>query len=108
MPFPRIDPNHPLTVAAREVNSQASREGLEAVLNSLEIGTGVGQLMYLAEQRALRAFYAAHGINLDVGVPVPIHLTEKERSLMPLLISAYMDGIAIGWRGHAIAEKRNK
>lgn len=94
--FDRIDPNHPLTKAARTVNTSADEHGIEATLfdiGLLEEAT-VSQLFYLAEQRALRALAARRGDGNPTGA---VWLTDDEAALMPLLTSAYLDGFAIAW-----------
>lgn len=105
MNYPRIDVNHPLTVAAREVNSQTAKNGLPATLEEIRIGTGFGQLSYLAEQRALRVLLAMRGINLDNASA--IILSEYEKSILPALTIACLDGMVIGWRGHTISESQH-
>lgn len=105
MPFPRIDPNNPLTIAAREANAYAGEHGLEDTLEWAGMPAGPGELAYLAEQRAIRALFAAfHGVDLDLPVPAIVHLSDQERALLPLVMSAYLDGFVIGWRGRAIHE----
>lgn len=106
--FPRIDPNHPLTVAARDVNAYAEEHGLATAVEWLGMSVGTGELAYLCEQRALRAVAAASGVNLS-GAPQDqltaraITHTPLWRDMRPLLIGSYMDGIAIGWRAREIA-----
>jgi hypothetical protein len=107
--FPRIDPEHPLARAARETNDYAMQHGLDATLEWLEIG-GSGELAYLAEQRALRAVAAA-SVGLAMGdspivdemVAQAVVRTDLWRDMAPLLISCYLDGFAIGWKGHELA-----
>lgn len=108
--FPRIDPEHPLARAARATNAVAEERGLDATLEWLGIGEA-GPIAYLAEQRALRAVAAATlGMNLganpdgyDQAVAAAIMQTPLWRDMAPLLLSCYLDGIAIGWKGHALA-----
>jgi hypothetical protein len=102
--FPRIDPDHPL----------AQARGLYATLEWLGIGE-VGEIAYLAEQRALRAVVAsAAGINLGAGPPHDAEAIARAvmetplwRDFRALLMSCYLDGFAIGWKGHEIAQRES-
>jgi hypothetical protein len=100
--FTRIDPDHPLTQAAREVNSRAESESLNETIEWLGIDVSFDQLAYLAHQRALRAIFAARGVNLNSSHFEAVSLTENEEALLPILTASYLDGIAIGWRGKAL------
>lgn len=109
--FPRIDPQHPLTEAARIVNAMSEERGLEATLEWLDLGTGTGEVAYLAEQRALRAIAAqAVGLNmglnpgLDEATAQAIVRTPLWRDMRMLLVACYMDGMAIGWKAREIAD----
>lgn len=114
--FPRIPPNHPLTEAARYVNSQSEEIGLEKTVEWLEMDVAVGQLAYLAEQRAYRAIAATMGMSLgtsgehgtfglDEQIVRAIQSTPLWKDMGPLLMSCYMDGICIGYKGHELAQK---
>lgn len=114
--FPRIDPNHPLTEAARYVNSQSEEFGLEKTIEWLEMGVGVGELAYLSEQRALRAVAAAApgGVNLGSGAIHGLHAdlmameimqTPLWKDMRMLLIGCYMDGLAIGWKARELHDQ---
>ena len=62
----RIDPEHPLAKAARDVNDRTEAKGLDGMVADLGLGVSVAQLAYLAEQRALRAFSARYlGYNMQ-------------------------------------------
>jgi hypothetical protein len=100
----RIDADHPLTRAARENNAAAEVDGTEAVLDAIGIldDASVEQIYYLAEQRALRALAARYG---EINPTGQVALTPEENALMPMLIGAYLDGIAIGWRGQQYASE---
>lgn len=114
MDFPRINPDHPLAVAARDTNAYAEEHGLEPALEWLGIGASAGEIAYLAEQRALRAVAVdrlGHNMTgassiLDEHIARTIRQTEAWAAMRMLLISCYMDGIAIGWRGAQIDERR--
>lgn len=99
--FPRIDPMHPLTRAARDVNAHAEDHGLAETLRWLDIDVGEGELAYLGEQRALRAVAASilGRVDLDDMTALAITQTPLWKDMRMLLIGCYMDGIAIGWRG---------
>ncbi len=107
--FPRIDPEHPLAQAAREVNERATLYGLEATLEWLGIGTA-GELAYLAEQRALRAIAANMGIvmgddaQLDERIARTIVETPLWQDMRTLLVGCYLDAFAIAWKGRELAE----
>lgn len=109
----RIDPNHPLTRAARETNTYADEHGLQETVNWLGMDLEADQLAYLAEQRALRAVAADRfGESLGDGPPerdaaVAASIVEDPEweKLRVLVISAYMDGFAIGWKGHELATR---
>lgn len=105
--YPRIDPNHPLTRAAREVNAIAELNGLEQTLRMIGLDVELGQYAYLAEQRALRALAASEGINL--GEPGTENWKPAVSQLPDLvtLTSAYMDGIAIGFKAAALQTERH-
>lgn len=111
--FPKIDPNHPLTVAARDVNSYAEEYGLESTIEWLKMGAAPGEVAYLAEQRAYRALVAAlEGVNLgslppDEANRLLLQIREMPlwKDFSPIVISAYMDGMAIGWRAHELSER---
>lgn len=106
--FSRIDPDHPLVQAVREINDSAELHGFEETTNQLDFGTGVGELFYLAEQRVLRA--------LGTLVFGTADLTEAQAQLVvtspfwtdvnlrSMLLSIHIDGVSTGWRGKEIAE----
>lgn len=98
--------NHPLAIAARETNEWAE-EGIEAACKKL--GLKVEDVYYVAEQRAYRVLYAMRGINLTVTAPLELKLQPEDVELMvKVIIPAYMDGLAIGWRAQQIEQKENK
>lgn len=109
--FPRIDPDHPLTVAARYVNAYSEEHGLEETLRWLGLDVDVGELAYLGEQRSLRAVAAAAlGMNLgtdselDAATVRAIMATPLWRDMRMLLIGCYMDGISIGYKARELAD----
>lgn len=109
--FPRIDPNHPLTVAARDVNAFAEEHGIAMTLDWLGMDASPFELAYLAEQRALRAVAASMGHNLgakpeeDSIVVAAVVGSPLWRDNRMLLLSCALDGIVIGWKGHELHER---
>lgn len=108
--FPRIDPDHPLTEAARYVNAYTEEHGLEATLEWLGLDVGTGELAYLCEQRSLRAI-AATGLGANLGatgndeaIARAIMATPLWRDMRMLLIGCYIDGIAIGCKARELAD----
>ena len=109
--FPRIDKNHPLTEAARYTNAYSEEHGLEDTVTWSGMGLDIGELAYLAEQRALRAVAASAGINLGVNAPEvdqavvdQIVNSQVWDAIGMTLIAAYIDGLTIGWVGHRLKE----
>lgn len=109
--FPRIDPRHPLTEAARYVNAYNDEHGFAETVRWLDMEASAEEISYLAEQRALRAIAASMGVSLgsdpvrDEQVARSIISTPLWRDMQPLLIACYLDGIAIGWKGRELKEK---
>ena len=109
--FPPIPPDHPLAVAARDSNAYAEEYGLEKTIEWAEMGISTGELAYLAEQRAYRALAVAvtghnvTGTALDERVIQLIRQTPLWQDFGPTLMSAYMDGFVIGWKGHELSLK---
>lgn len=106
----RIPPDHPLMKAAREVNDSTEAHGLAATVEDGLKLCKLGQLRYVAEQRALRAFAARYlGYNMghkpeqDEEVARMMVKTEQWLKLSSLVVAAYMDGISIGYRAREIA-----
>lgn len=102
--FERIDPQHPLTRAAREVNAYADEHGIAATLEWLGIDASPEEVAYLAQQRAYRAVYALRGINLDSEDVVELDFSPQDIKLIEVLVPAYMDAFTIGWKGHEIKQ----
>jgi hypothetical protein len=98
--------NHPLAKAAREVNAYAEAHGLEATGEYYDLK--YEDVMYIADQRALRALYAQYGINLNPNYPMVLQLSPEQLKQHVLLMAAYMDGLVIGWRAKEIAENEKK
>jgi hypothetical protein len=99
--------NHPLAVAARETNDELCEKlGLEGTCQ--KCGLKLPDLIYMAEQRALRALFAQYGRNLQLKHPTSFQLSESEERLFKALTTAYMDGLLIGWRGKEIYEQQQK
>lgn len=111
--FPRIDPEHPLTVAARETNDHAETHGMPETLAWLGMDVEAEQAAYLAEQRAIRAIAAASlGVSMgadqrfDEATARAIVQTPLWRDMRMLLVAMSIDGMAIGWRAHEVADAR--
>jgi len=110
----RIPPDHALAKAARETNDYTEAHGLKATVDWLAMDCTVDQLRYLAEQRTLRALAARYlGYNMghkpamDEEVAQMLVQTDHWRKLSPLVTAAYMDGIAIGYKGKGIANENS-
>jgi hypothetical protein len=88
--------SHPLARAAREVNAYAETHDLEATCE--HYGLKLEDVMYIAEQRALRALYSQYGINLNAPSPMILKLTPEQAKQHLTLTTAYMDSLVIGWR----------
>jgi len=102
----RIPPDHPLAKAARGTNDYTEKHGLKATVDWIGMDCTIDQLRYLAEQRTLRALAArylgynmGHNPQMDEEVAQMLILTDHWKKLAPLVTAAYMDGMAIGWRG---------
>lgn len=115
MSFPRIPVNHPLTEAARYANAYAEEHGMEKTVDWSGMDITVGELAYLAEQRAYRAIAAASGLSLGTSgdhgtyglddlVIAAIKKTPLWNDMGPLLMSCYMDGMMIGWVGRGLKD----
>jgi hypothetical protein len=94
--------DHPLAVAAREINDElCEKYGLQGICE--KCGLKLPDLLYMAEQRALRALFASYGRNLQLQRVDSFQLSESEETLCRTLTSAYIDGLLIGWRAREIA-----
>jgi hypothetical protein len=91
---------HPLAIAAREVNSYAETHGLEETCEYYDLKQE--DVHYIAEQRALRALFAFKGINLNPTHAMVMSLSSAEIAQQIRLAAAYMDGLVIGWRAREI------
>ncbi len=107
--FTRIDPEHPLTQAARYVNDLADERGLNETLEEIGMNVTTSELAYLAEQRTYRAVAAQLGLKLgensalDELIAVAITNSPLWEDMSTILMAAYMDGMAIGWKGREIS-----
>ena len=85
---------------------------MQETIDWAEMELDAGELAYLAEQRALRAFAAQIGINLgatgsqeyDNRIAQGILESSLWREMGPMLTASYMDGMLIGWVGHRLKE----
>lgn len=107
----RMPSDHPLSKASREVNDYAEAHGLKGTVDWLGMDITVDQLRYLGEQRTLRALSARYlGWNMgknpvmDEQVAQMLVKTDQWKKLSTIVTAAYMDGIAIGWRGAKLQE----
>jgi hypothetical protein len=99
--------DHPLAVAAREINDElCEKYGLQGACE--KCGLKLPDLIYMAEQRALRALFASYGRNLQLKRVDTFQLSESEERLCRTLTSAYMDGLLIGWRAREIYEQQQQ
>lgn len=96
---------HPMAQAARETNAYCEKHGLDRSCQHYDLETA--DVAYLAEQRAYRVLYALRGINFNPTEVTVLPLTAREISLLPMLITAYMDGLVIGWRAREIKQEEN-
>jgi hypothetical protein len=96
--------DHPLAKAAREVNAYADEHTTEETCQHYDLRAE--DVAYVAEQRALRALYAAKGINLGLTQPAIINLSVEDRLQMIPLIAAYMDALVIGWRANQFRDTK--
>lgn len=90
--------------AARYSDARAEEHGLEEYMRQL--GVDVPGLVYLVNQRALRAVMTLEGRNPNVWRTTVVKLSAEGERLLPYFASAEMDGIVIGMnvRHHIVAE----
>lgn len=113
-PYDRTPEQDPLNRAAREINAYADDDAtsFEDTLDWLGIPTTPSELAYLAQQRALRACAAdwwganigANGKVEDERLARKVIGDDRWPSVSRLLIAAYIDGFAIGWKGNQLAD----
>lgn len=113
------DPNTPLIQAARWNDAIAEEEGFEAACERL--GIPVEQLMYIAEQRALRIRFIQTGRLQELGwsldgrtrlaqvtdPPSVVSLSTEDRKAIETLKAVYLDAVLIGWHGCEIATRED-
>lgn len=93
-----IDWTHSLAVAARGNDALAdSGLGLQETLWEIGMG-GIDPILYMAQQRALRALAVHKGYPIVLGAPVTV--ADEDQDLYDTLVVSYMDGMAIGWSAH--------
>lgn len=100
---------HPLAQAAADNDSMAEEGGIPMALT--RIGLSVEDVMYVAEQRALRAVMVESGrlpelqrAHREGSVrPQGFKLSNLERHRMVLYQAMYADAIAIGWRANDLS-----
>lgn len=102
----RPDVNDPLMLAARYNDADAEDHGtIQAVIERL--GMDFDEVVYVAEQRALRLVLLRRG-RLDELSRTEFQrlpMTEFERAEVEALTTLYLDGIALGWRAQMIERK---
>jgi len=100
--------NHPLTIAVREIDG-LSDHGKNVGEVCEDIGLKAEDVMYVAEQRALRSVYFfSRGIQLKLTESVEIRLNPIEMKMLLQFESAYMDGLCIGWRARDYVQKEDQ
>jgi hypothetical protein len=92
----------PLVRAARELNAEAEEVGVGATVE--RHGLDMDKLQHIADQRAMRAVFARHGVNLNPDKPVLFDFTDEDKAMLPLLMAVSMEGMLIGWYGRELAE----
>lgn len=94
----RIDYDHPLAKAARDLDEQCESEGFDACFASL--GLDRNDVIYMAQQRALRMALISVGrsdlIATDKLVEIPPGVVKPE--LLQALTITCLDGIITGWK----------
>jgi len=102
--------DHPLMLAARYNDARAEEVGVEAVLE--QMGLALADVVYLAEQRALRvvAVFSTRPemkrllVNTNRPMAVP-RMHDHERRVFQIAQTAYLDAIAIGYKAREIATR---
>lgn len=114
LPYDRTPETDPLNRAAREINAYADDEAVtfDDTLAWLGLPTSASELAYLAQQRALRAC-AAQWWGFNIGANGPVEDERIARKVIgddrwpaarELLVAAYIDAFAIGWKGRELAD----
>lgn len=102
--------DHPLGLAARYNDADAEERDITSVIEGTT-GFKIDDVMYLAEQRALRmlGIVMPERFGWLLGNKTsfePVALTTEDRLTMISYQSAVLDGIMIGWRAHEIDDRR--
>lgn len=92
------DPSHPLLMAARYNDAECQDHGLEGTIT--KHGLDLDDLIYVAEQRALRLVLIHSGRFNEINPTkaTAIVLNSAEQSEVERLIPLYLDAIFLGWR----------
>jgi hypothetical protein len=99
-PFESPMKDHPLGLAARYNDADCEERGFPAVFPAL--GLEMDDVIYLAQQRALRVLTG----EMDTTKPIPVPpLSARDMQQLVTLQACILDGIVIGWRGHQIAQR---
>lgn len=98
----KADRNHPLMEAARYNDAQAEEAGVKHAIEAL--GLTWDDVMYVAEQRALRIVLLQRGDgSLEAAAGgQPFTLDDNDRAAMRVVALASLDGIALGWNAARI------
>jgi hypothetical protein len=80
--------------AARYADAGAEEHGLQTYLRGHDIDHE--GLMYVANQRALRAVMIERGQSPNVTRPTPVNLTREELNRMVTYAALFMDGFVVG------------
>lgn len=92
--------DHPLGIASRYNDAECEEHGFKEFIK--QQGLEFSDVMYAAEQRAIRVLWIALGRDMDIfkepGFVVLPRLTMAERRSLVAYQSAELDGMMIGWR----------
>lgn len=94
----RIDENHPMARAARELDTLCETQGFDACFKQL--GLDKDDVIYMAQQRALRmALISAGRADLIGGkelTPIPSGIVHPD--MLQALTITCLDGLITGWK----------
>ena len=88
-----------LKEACRENDTSAEQHGVAVA--ALRLGVNIGDLTYIADQRALRLVLINDGIPMP-DKATPIRLTPEQRLRHTRYMAAYVDGIALGLKAASL------
>lgn len=105
-----LDRNFALREAARYNDADAEEHGSSGKVVEA-MGLDVAEVRHVAEQRAMRMMLVLTGRAGELRRATEynelnaIPFNEREREQIETMTLAYIDGIAIGWRGNQIREE---